>query len=336
MSDEQTTTQELKPWKPAAGGIQSIAGKATNAVNSATPYQGLFNAPVSQYTNQGLQSFLSLIQGLPQNYGQGALQSGDYLSNKLLSGGYQPQRYDTTNAIQAAVNPLFRQFQEQTIPGINDAATVAGAYGGSQNQPGTAKNVLYDQATTDFSKALTDTAAQVDYTDYQNWRNATQEANQIEATVAGGLPSLYGQGVQAAMLPSQLWSQAGAMDQAIQQQPLNEAQQRSAYDNSFWASVLGPLNNILSGQAATFGTNTQTTELDPVTQSLSLAASLAGSLFGQGGVGNPFQTPTANFGNSSGSFAPYPTAQMPSAYPAISTGQGNTQPSQWYNPFSWG
>lgn len=279
-SKKTTTTQWTDPYKPAAPGIQAATRLATEGLNSATPYQGRFNPQTSSYTQAGVEGLKNLADYVPAGYGRSALDAGDYLANKIYSGGYKPPTYDPAAAIESAVRPVTERYSEQLIPNMNAMFTANGAYQGGA--PGGSSNLVGQQLSRDFNREAIQVAGEQAFNAAQlNSQNMIQ-SNQQEMSAIGGLPGVYAGGAAAAGIPSGLQAQAGAGEEALAGRDIMEALQQNQYGNMYEAGVAGPYLDLLMGPGEAFGTTTNITKqkLDPLTQALGLGLAAAGAAFG--------------------------------------------------------
>lgn len=258
-------TQTNGPWEAADSSLRDMVNRA-NAAMANTPTTPVFTGP-----NKDQLAAVDAFRALAGQAGQGAndlrnlgtaTARGDFLhaeSNPYLQG-----------AIEAAQRPLQKQLTSN-IMAANDAAQVAGAYGGSRGE------LLKAKAITGFNEVSMDTAAKMLAENYQFERGMQQNAGNLlaQANVIG-------------MQPGQLLGEIGDM-----QSKWDIAKATAVIDAPWagldrYAQILGTTSPY--GQTHTEGTNTTTSKqsgggLGSVLGGALGGASGLGSLFGPWGAG---------------------------------------------------
>lgn len=265
----------MTPYAPAQGGIDLGLGNITEGIQNAQQYTGRFTPLTSGHTTGGLSSFAQLLGNVPSTYGQSALQTGDYIQNKVMSGGYKAPVYDPQQAIDAAVRPVVEKYSENLLPNLGAFFTSNGAYQGTA--PGGTANVAGDVMARNLTREISQAAGEQTYNAAAlNSQNLFQ-GNAAENEALGALPQLYAGGIASASLFPQLQGQVGQLDESIAGRDITEALTASNYGNMFESSVYGPLLQMLVGAGSQFGKTTQTNiqYQDPITQALSAIIPLA-------------------------------------------------------------
>lgn len=221
-------------------------------------------------------------------------QFGDY-KNMQPGGGGQGNPF-LEAMFQRSADPIIRNFQTATAPGLDAAFSRAGRYGSGMQA------VAQDNAQENLGRALSDTAVGIYGPAYESERaRQTQMLQNERGLQMQGLGLLQGsydtgqaRALQAAGMapaidayPMQGYAQAlgaaGAYQQQDQQR-LADQQRLLLGDNAWLQNYAGLLNGLPSG----FGTTTQTSGGgNPLYTGLGLLSSgvgIAGGLFGTGGL----------------------------------------------------
>ena len=217
-----------------------------------------------------------------------AQQQGD----KVLSGSYTApanNQFTQTNigtedAVNAYLNPVKKQLQEQIIPTLQGQAIKDGAYGGSRYF-----NELGTQIDQNYTQKAADIAAQIGYgeqvrLDDQRFQNFTNnqallpELMKLEQAAALTAPELATSGVNQQLLPSSLLSSAGQAEQLFNQDVLDQAYQQYLLDIAGPFAGLDQYASIVAG-VPMGGTSTTTgTAARPSGGSSFLSGALGGGL----------------------------------------------------------
>lgn len=169
-------------------------------------------------------------------------------------------------AIAASINPVFRQLQEQVLPGITNSALSSGAYTTDR-----ALGVVPQQAIRDTSEEAARLAAQYGWEAFQADENRRLQLGQLLPQLASqiGLFSsaqgdLMGLGTQLGMQLGQ-----GGIDEAL-------AQHNYALQAPFEGlDIMGSLLQLLSGS---YGTQTQKSQSKTVESTGGLGQVLQGAM----------------------------------------------------------
>lgn len=159
----------------------------SEAANMVTA--GLSQIPQSHYTGPMVATMdpaqLAAITAGYTNTAQTAGQMTDFLQGMLpgLNQGmtFNTQLPDTSyslaprqeldSVINASIDPVMRQLQNNILPGITNSALDAGAYSGDR-----AMNVLPTEAIRNATESMQRIASQLGYEDYQNYENRRLQA----------------------------------------------------------------------------------------------------------------------------------------------------------------
>lgn len=205
---------------------------------------------------------------------------------------------DATAAIQASMVPVMHNLTENILPGITSSALASGAYSGDR-----AMGVIPTQAIRDANQAMSNTAAQLGYTAYEDYAQrdlaaqqaAVQAAQQNYALDSARQQAIAGQN-QALMslIPgytaSILHNQAASGDLLNMAAQLGLTNQQAGYNNSIamdqyaaQAPFMGMDQAAAILQALSGNWGTQTLN-GTTTQTQTTKPSLAGQLI-QGAIG---------------------------------------------------
>lgn len=271
-----TTTQNNNPPAFIQPYLEDAAKQSQNLFQSGGPqyYPGQTVAPFSSQTQQGLTNTQNL-----------AMQGGQLLpaaNNTFLStiNGTNGINPFLGSAVQSAAAPLFDQFQNQTIPGLQSIFARAGGTGGS------AENAGFDQATTAFGRGVGQIGGSLAYQsaadERRNQLNAAALAPQIDAARYADANKLLG---------------IGSVYDAQNQANINADVNKYNYNQNLPALTLNQYISQLTGEAGRYGTATgqaYTTnpQGSPVLGALggaaagaALGASIAGPLGAAPGIG---------------------------------------------------
>jgi len=212
-------------------------------------------------------------------------QFGDY-KNAQSTGGSQGGNPFLEQMYQRAADPIVRNFQTSTAPGIDAAFSRAGRYGSGM------QGVAQDNAQENLGRSLSDTAVGIYGPAYESERN-----RQVQGL--GMLQGAYDTGQGRAMQASALAPTIDAYPMQGYMQALNAAGQYQTQDQQRLADeqrmALGPSQwlqqyaGILNGMPSGFGTSTttQNNASNPLMTGLGILSSgvgIGGGLFGTGGI----------------------------------------------------
>lgn len=231
-----TTTQSNNPPAFIQPYLEDAAKQSQNLYQSGGPqyYPGQTVAPFSNQTQQGLTQTQNL-----------ATQGGQLLpaaNNALLStiSGTNGLNPFLGSAVQSAAAPLFDQFNNQTIPGLQSIFARAGGTGGS------AENAGFNQATTAFGRGLGEIGGSLAYQsaadERRNQLNAAVLAPQMDAARYADANKLLG---------------VGSVYDAQNQANINADVAKYNYNQNLPALTLNQYIAQLTGDAGRYGTTTQ-------------------------------------------------------------------------------
>jgi hypothetical protein len=198
-------------------------------------YGGNTLADESQYTDYGRMMQL----GAAGN--QGALsETGIARFQDAMS--YDPMN-DPRNqqTVDAMMNPIRQDFQENILPGISSSAVRAGAFGGDR------ADVLKSLAARDTAGAMADTSAKA-------WQGIIDSNRQNQMSMMQMLPSLQ----ESALRPSQTVLDVGAQQEGRSQAEIDADRERFDFGQQAQRDVLTGANSMLGG--IDFGSVTRTTQ----------------------------------------------------------------------------
>lgn len=212
-------------------------------------------------------------------------QYGDIGNMQVGGGGSQGGNPFLESMFQRATDPIIRNFQTSTAPGLDAAFSRAGRYGSGMQA------VAQDSAQENLGRALSDTAVGIYGPAYESERNRQVQGMGM---LQGAFDTGQGRAMQASAMapaidayPMQGYMQAlGAAGQyqTQDQQRLADDQRMAMAPYSWLQNYAGILNGMPSG----FGTTTQTTGGgNPLYTGLGLLSSavgIGGGLFGSGGI----------------------------------------------------
>lgn len=300
-SSNQTQTAAPPSWaQPTMEQLAQQIMSGVGAVQAVPQYTGDFVAQPGAlqlgvpggYTDAA-QMALSLIPQAQQALGQSSVMPTYDVTGAML----QPalQSYASTNpagmtaAVNAAINPVYRQLTEQVLPSLQSSAAEAGAYGGSR-----ALTALPAQALRDFSGEAGNIAAMLNYQDYTDTANRVLQA--YNESTSRGLgegdlltqrlsltPDLLDSIMRLSGGSAELNAQAAAMDTANQQAAIDNALQKYQYQVTQPFMGYDIATQLISQLAGNYGTTTSTgTSNSTQTQSTGGLAPILGGALGLG------------------------------------------------------
>lgn len=253
----QTITSISEPSKLASPFIRQIFEQAQRQFQggplSFFPGQTVAGVDPATQRAQELQ-MLSAETGIPQ-----FLQSGNMALQRALA-PIDPARDPSVMAFaDAAVDPLFKRFEEQTLPGLRSEAVMQGAFGGSRQQ------IVEQQALGDLARTAGNVRADI-------FGNALQSQLQQQAQALGLFPQFTG----LQTLPAELLSQVGAQRQGQAQAEIAGERERFEFGQLAPLSSLQNFSNIINQ----FGGGVTTTTGPGPSGPSPLSAALGGGLLG--------------------------------------------------------
>lgn len=257
-----------KPYlEQIAKAAQSAYGKARNQANNVPT--DLIADPTQAQTD-AINMQKNIGYGLT-NMGQAAGQIADQQINKVLSGAYTapandqftPTNLATDAAINAAIDPVKRNLNENILPSLASKAIQDGAYGGSRYFTDMGK-----QVNDNFTREAANIAATMQYNEgvrqegqkFDSWatnKALLPELLKLEQTAALTAPELQNTSVTQSLLPSQILNQAGTQEQINAQDRLDELYQLWELNTKAPFVGLDQYMSLISG-ATPGGTSTTT------------------------------------------------------------------------------
>ncbi len=303
------TQKQLFDMQPGEGGVQEITG-----FKPYKPYSTDPSAYVAPFSPMQQQAFRGAQELGPSGLGQiGGQMAGAATMGALGAGAYDPYRMGQFTSGTAAqyMNPFLEQAMEpqlreaqraSDIMGVQQAgeATRAGAFGGGRqaiveaerqrNLGQLQSDIRAKGYMTAFDQAQQQFAREQQMREQSRQFGAGLGMQGLQTAIQGaGTMGQLGQtqfGQQQAALGLQ--QQFGALQQAQEQQKINQAIQDYANMQQYPLMQLGVMSNMLRGlpmQAAT--TNQYVAAPNPITQGIGLAgagASIYNALKAEGGV----------------------------------------------------
>lgn len=320
----------------AEAGLKWGVQQSTDAMKAAigNKYQGRMTPQTSDYTRRALGSMADVVGSMGPSYGKNALNAGDYLWNKVQSGGYDPQMYDPAAAIEAGARPIIERYTENLLPQFNSMLTASGGYQGTQ--PGGAGNIVGQQLSRDLTREVAQVAGEQSLAAADLNNRYRMTANDLINQTLGGLPAMYANGANAAMVAPNAMAGLGGFEESLAGRDITEALSRINYDNNFAASVISPYQQLLMDPASAFSTTTSTTKqkADPISQAIQFASVAAQIAMGMpptaGGESATAPPRSLMPGGQQASYGGYGT---PTNYSMNPTGAFNSQ-NAFSNPYS--
>lgn len=331
------TTSSQSPWGPQADQLKYAFGEARSIYDqqSGTPgYQGAFSAGLNTTQTDGLEALRAngvgtrqfggtlattgegLLPNLVQaGEGYGAMAGGDPRAMALYDRALADPTQDIIRAggqyaanpyldaqIEAANRDTVRGLTEQTLPGINTAATGLGSLNSSR--AGMAEGIairgaqdrMADVSATMRGQAY-DRGLNLASQNYQQgMSNALNANNQNMATAQAGLAGLTNTGTLGAQIGQQGYGlgqsgaaqqlQAGSVYQEEENRVLQDAQRRVAYDENRPWQQLANLYGVVGSQ--NWGSEGQSTQVNTTPRPSALQTALGvGLTIGGAALGGP-------------------------------------------------
>jgi len=270
------------------GALQDVLG--TGAYTGPT-YAGLNEMQTGALNNQF--GFGGDAFGMGQNLAQtGAGFGSNYsdLFNQAMGGNAMQNAIDYATAnrgglVDAALRDSTRQLTEQTLPGINRAASATG------NTNSSRAGIADALATRGYQDRAADVSADITNT-LMNQSLAQQQRDFANAMNANrGLASAFGTGLTSGFKGLGQQLAAGGAFQQDEQNRLMDDQSNFERQRDFELDQYGKFMSQIMGRAPTQGKNYQPNLVNPTQAALSGAMSgfgMGGQMFGGMGGGNPF------------------------------------------------
>lgn len=250
----------LKAIMPTLQKYGAMAGSGSPPI-----YQGQTVAPLNATQQAGATAVTNAAQGqVGASTGQ-ALQGLDFFTS---GAAMDPNRNPgLSGAIQAAIDPITKNYQNTVLPGINQGAVDSGMFG--EGRHGVAQGLASDA----YLRQVGDTAANVVNPAYQAGLDATSRSLAFAPSV-----------LQAGYGPGAALSAVGGQQQTQQQAEINAAIQKFAQENYLPLDIAQQIAGIAFGlpiggsQTTSSGGNPSTGQ--QILGGVSTAAGLAGLLAG--------------------------------------------------------
>ena len=288
-----TTVTKTDPPKYLQPFLTDIAEQA-QAAYQKVPQDGFSGQLVASPTDAQLQAIgqqKDIAAGLG-GFGANTTAIANQQANKVLSGGYtapannvyQGTNVGTTDAVNAYLDPVKQQLNEDILPSLRSSAVDSGAYGGSRYYTEAAK-----QVNDNFTRQANNIAAQIGYgegvrKDEQGFENFSlnqsliPELLKIEQAASLTTPELATAGVNQDLLGSQILGQAGQAEQLFNQDVLDEAYQQYVLSTQTPFAGLDQYASIVGGVPAGGTSTTTGTIARPSGGSNFLSGALGGGL----------------------------------------------------------
>lgn len=267
-STTTTTQAKLAPEQSQilAALMPTLQKYASEAGSGTTPiYQGQTVAPANANQIAGQNAVVGAAQGPVGASTGSALQGLDFFTS---GAALDPNRNPgLSGAIQAAIDPITKNYQNVVLPGINQGAVDAGMFG--EGRHGVAQGLASDA----YLRQVGDTAANVVNPAYQAGLDATSRSLAFAPSV-----------LQAGYGPGEALSAVGGQQQTQQQAEINAAIQKFAQENYLPLDVAQQIAGIAFGLPIGGSQTTSSAASPSVGQQIiggvSTAAGLAGLLAG--------------------------------------------------------
>lgn len=264
----QTTTYNPSPQEQELVNL-AMPGIRNFAATPLTRYQGDTVADFTQPQQQGQQMALNAASGAQQGTADRASQT----SNFWLGGDtWNPQTNQMLgSAIQAAQRPLYQNLTEQVLPNIRSEFG-AGGFGSSR------QGIAEGLAVGRTQQAAGDVGAKMAEDLYKTNVGAQMQALGLVPTVQG-----------AQVAPAMTTSAVGDVQQNLEQQRLNQAQQNYYLDRflPFLQSqeILGLSQSVPRGRTVSTGSVPQPSKISSVLGGATTGATLGSAILPGIGTG---------------------------------------------------
>lgn len=315
-----TTVQKSDPWSGQQPYLEKGYQMAETAANATptTPYTGQLLAPVTN-TQRNLNNQQYAVgntvsaSGTPLiNAGNAALGNlGTRLGPVAQTSNIAENPY-AQSAINAAINPVMRQFNEQIRPQIGSEAVRSGAWGGTDHLR--AQMLAGERATQQAQEAAARIAVPLYQGERQIETDLQKQTDALNMSMAARelqmAPSLSQQGLQSVLQGLGLQQQSAGTERSWAQEDLDR--QMAEYQMKLeapWAAVnpymrliagfdpggtstitapaaargsvaQGAMGGALAGGLGGYGLASSVTALNPYTWPLAIGGGLLGGLMG--------------------------------------------------------
>lgn len=222
-------------------------------------------APFDPNQVAGQNQILSMAQGPVNDYVNQLLQS----SGTILTDYLTPDNPVVQNAVQAAINPAIRAFNEQVMPGLQGEALLTGNVGSSR------QGIAQGNAADALQRNILDTSASVTNQAYQTGLDTLISAMAMAPQIAN-----------TALLPGMAQAAVGEQRQEQAQRVADVNRANQFKDLDYQNTALANYANILFGSPYSESSATQSAATGGGSKFGSIlglgmqGASLAGTLFG--------------------------------------------------------
>lgn len=183
QGDTKTTTQVLTPDQQRLASLASGQYDAFAASNPTLPTGDQAVAPFDPLQTAGQNQVLGAVPGQTNVVNTAAKTNADISGGEFLDPGSNPY---VTNAVNAAVDPVYQELNRKTLPGIAANAST-GSGGVSANFGGSRQGVIEANAINDANRVAANTGAAIENSALQNGINATNTAIAQAPTTAASL-----------------------------------------------------------------------------------------------------------------------------------------------------
>lgn len=256
QASAQTTTSE--PWKEQQPYLKSLFAEAEKQYQSDTPqfFQGQQTAAQAPSTVQGQEYVKGFANTAAQDIAQNSTRAFNTASNAadLNSNPY------FSNAADAAIRPVVRQFNESVLPQIRQNAIASGGYGDSRM--GVGEGIASDR----LQQNILDTTSKMALGAYQSGMDTQTKALALAPTA-----------LQTGAQPGVMMDTVGQAERGYQQQLINDAINKWNYEQTLPGNKLATLQALITGN---YGGTTTGTALQDVAKTNRLMSGLGGAAAG--------------------------------------------------------
>lgn len=257
---EQTTStaSTTSPWGPQQPYLEKLFSRADSLYKSGGPqfFQGNQVAGLSPDTVEAQNYLRGLTKGPLQ-------QSADAGMGALLA-GYNAPNLDKnpyfSGAVDAAINPVVRAFNEDVLPQIRRSAVATGSYGDSR------MGVVEGIATDRLQQNLLDMTSRMSLNAYDSGMENSMRAL-----------ALAPQTTQMVMAPGQILDSIGNQNRAFQQALIDAEMAKWNFTQNAPTNNLVNYQNLITGNYGGTSTGTSTA---PVARTNPLMGGLGGAAQG--------------------------------------------------------
>ncbi len=254
----RSTTQTVEPNSLVRPHLNNLFNAASQRFNQGGPefFPGSTLAETSHETGVGRDlatGAVANIQGI--NHGTQSVLEDLATSDITKTPHFQ-------SAMDAAINPVMRNFKETILPAINDGASSSGAFGGARHQ------ILKNQAGLDVADRIGDISSRFAF-------NALQEGNRNRQFAVSAVPQL----IQNTLTPAQVFSGVGAQIDNESQAQIDADRERFEFNERRPDFAINNFANILNGVPGATSTTRNSGGNSGLLTAAGLAALFGGGLF---------------------------------------------------------